>query len=71
MTIVNQIKDEVKNKLISLKIDCVTRLSRSIMGVNIQYKKHGKVRLATIAMKEIHVKHTSANLKILVYLNVV
>jgi len=63
----NQIKDDVKSKLISLKIDCVKRHSRSIMGVNIQYIKKNKVFLATLAMKEIHVQHTSANLKTLVY----
>lgn len=43
--IMNQIKDDVKNNLISLKIDCVKRHSRSIMGVNIQFIKNNKVCL--------------------------
>lgn len=67
----NQIKDDVKNNLISLKIDCVKRHSRSIMGVNIQFIKNNKVCLATLAMKEIHEQHTSENLKTLVCLTVI
>ncbi|KAL5246026.1 hypothetical protein ACI65C_013434 [Semiaphis heraclei] len=61
--IVSQIKSDVKNQLISLKIDCVKRHHRSILGVNIQYIKDGKICLSTLAMVEMHEKHTSANLK--------
>ncbi|KAF0718472.1 Uncharacterized protein FWK35_00024860 [Aphis craccivora] len=52
-SIISEITDDVKNKLISLKIDCVKRHFRSIMGVNIQYIKYGKVCLATLAMREL------------------
>jgi len=66
-TIISEINDDVKNNSISLKIDCDKRHFRSIMGVNIQYIKNGKVCLATLAMRELNEQHTSENLKILVF----
>lgn len=66
--IVSQIKTDVKNRLISLKVDCVKRHHRSILGVNIQYSKDGKICLSTLAMVEMHEKHTAVNLKKMVYL---
>lgn len=66
-TIISEITNDIKYNLISLKIDCVKRHNRSIMGVNIQYVKNGKVCLATLAMKEVHEQHTADNLKKLVY----
>ncbi|XP_060859859.1 uncharacterized protein LOC132937046 [Metopolophium dirhodum] len=62
-TIIKEITNDVNNKLISLKIDCVKRHNRSIMGVNIQYVKNGRVCLATLAMKEVHEQHTADNFK--------
>lgn len=35
--IVHQIKKEIINRPLSLKMDCVTRLNRSLIGINIQY----------------------------------
>lgn len=35
--IIKTIKADIDRKLISIKVDCVTRLNRSIIGVNIQY----------------------------------
>lgn len=61
--IVSDIKNDVKNQLICLKIDCVKRHHRSILGVNIQYTKDGKICLSTLAMIEMHEKHTAVNLK--------
>lgn len=61
--IVSSIKTDVKNQLVSLKIDCVKRHHRSILGVNIQYTKDGKICLSTLAMVEMHEKHTAVNLK--------
>jgi len=66
-TIISEITNDVKYKLISLKIDCVKRHNRSIIGVNIQYVKNGKVCLATLAMKEVREQHTADNLKKLVH----
>jgi len=37
--IVKNIKYDVIGNLISIKVDCVTRLNRSILGVNVQYIK--------------------------------
>lgn len=72
--IVSRIKTDVKNQLVSLKIDCVKCHHRSILGVNIQYTKDGKICLSTLAMVEMHEKHSAVNLKkmvILIYLLVI
>ncbi|KAL5234480.1 hypothetical protein ACI65C_001890 [Semiaphis heraclei] len=67
-TIINEITENIKNSLVSLKIDCVKRHNRSIMGVNIQFIKNMNVCLATLAMREINEQHTAQNLKKMVYL---
>ena len=36
-SIKKEIKTELKNKLFSLKIDSVSRLNRSVLGINVQY----------------------------------
>jgi len=41
----------------------VKRHHRSILGINIQYTKDGKICLSTLAMIEIHEKHIAVNLK--------
>jgi len=64
--IVDKIKSDIKNQLISLKIDCVKRHSRSIMGVNVQYIKDTELCLYTIGMVEVKEQHSSENLKKLV-----
>jgi len=64
--IIDKIKSDIKNQLISLKIDCVKRHSRSIMGVNVQYIKDSKLCLFTLAMIEVNEQHTADNLKKLV-----
>lgn len=61
-TIISEIVDDVKNILISLKIDCVKRHYRCIMGVNIQYIKNGRVCFANLAMREVNEQHTADNL---------
>lgn len=67
-TIINEITENIKNSLVSLKIDCVKRHNRSIMGVNTQFIKNMNVCLATLAMREINEQHTAQNLKKMVYL---
>jgi len=64
--IIDKIKSDIVNELISLKIDCVKRHSRSIMGVNVQYIKDNELCLYSIAMVEINQQHTAENLKKLV-----
>lgn len=43
-----QIKEDVKNKFISLKIDGVSRYQKIILGINIQYIKDNKICVKTI-----------------------
>lgn len=47
---------------ISIKVDCVSRLERSIIGINAQYIENGCIKIKTLAMKEIFVKHSGLNL---------
>ena len=54
-----QIKNEVKNEFISLKMDVVTRLSRSILGVNVQYVKNNELKIKTIGIKKLCSRHTA------------
>ncbi|KAE9525644.1 hypothetical protein AGLY_014171 [Aphis glycines] len=61
--ITTEIKSDITNQLISLKIDCVKRHSRSIMGVNVQYIKDNKLCFYTIGMVEVNEQHTAENLK--------
>ena len=48
-----EIKEDIPEKFISLKIDIATRMDRAILGINIQLIKNGKLTLRTIAMKEL------------------
>ena len=59
----NDIKTDIQNKFISLKIDSATRLNRSILGVNAQYIKDGKPILRSLAMKEMTQRHISEYIK--------
>lgn len=62
-SLIKTIKSDIDNKLISVKVDCVTRLNRSIIGVNIQYFKDNELNIKTIGMTELHNRHTSEYLK--------
>lgn len=59
----SEIIDDVKNKFVSLKVDGVTRHSKSLLGVNIQYIKNGKIVVKTLAMKELTEKHAADYIK--------
>lgn len=61
--IIEEITNTVKNQLISLKLDCVKRHNRCIMGVNVQFINEGQLQLKTLAMVEINEQNTSENLK--------
>lgn len=58
------IQNEVKNQMISLKVDLATRLGRSILGINIQFFSmiENKVVIRTIGMIEITKKHSAENI---------
>lgn len=52
------IREEIDGKMVSIKIDGVTRQGRSIMGVNIQFVMNGEIQVRTLAMKTIEQAHT-------------
>lgn len=56
--------DEVKNKIVCLKMDSATKYDRSILGINLQYLVGPKIVIRTIAMIEVTKQHTAENLKI-------
>lgn len=58
--IINTIKKDI---IISLKMDCCTRLNRGIIGINIQYHKKNKLVIRTLAMSNLEERHTSDYLK--------
>lgn len=58
MELKKQISNEIQNKLISLKIDAVTRLNRSFLGLNIQYITNECIQLRTIGLVELTESHT-------------
>ncbi|KAG0437735.1 hypothetical protein HPB47_017308, partial [Ixodes persulcatus] len=58
-----EIRQQVKGRLISLKVDCVTRMDRSMLGVNLQFVSDGKIVLRTFAIKELKEGHTASYLQ--------
>lgn len=54
-----RIKFETKNEIIALMVDGASRNGRSFLGVTIQYRYDGKLRLATLAMHELKKAHTA------------
>jgi len=62
------LRKEIEGKLVCIKLDCCTRLDRSILGINCQFiNDRGQICLRTLSMREIFVRHTSVNLKDIVY----
>ncbi|CAG9820729.1 unnamed protein product [Phaedon cochleariae] len=61
-----KIIEEVTNCMVSVKVDGVTRIDRSFLGINIQYIKNGQIVLRTLALKKITNQHTGANLKTMI-----
>lgn len=58
----DQIKSEVKGKIISVMVDSATRNRRSIFGINIQYRHNGTLKVVTLAMCELKESHTAKHL---------
>lgn len=54
---------DVRNRMISLKVDAATRIGRSFLGINIQFIKDGTIHLRTLAVRELKEKHTAIYLK--------
>ena len=61
-----QIKLEMKNKMLSIKLDIATKMNRSMLGVNVQYIYQSKLCLRTLAVKEMKFSHTSFYIRDLV-----
>ena len=59
----DQIKNEMKKRMICLKVDCAKRLSRSTLRINAQYVNDGKVILRTLSTYELKNRQTGATLK--------
>jgi hypothetical protein len=54
-----QISNEVRGRLILMKLDGASRHDRSVLGINIQFIKDGSICLRTLALYEMQEKHTS------------
>ena len=64
----NYIKNSIKNKLISIQLDCCTRLSRSFLGVNLSFlgtniNDENETYIITLGVIEVTKQHTAVNLK--------
>lgn len=62
-SIKEKIKKEMNGRLISLKIDAVTRHSRSLLGINVQFASESKMVTYTLAVKELKECHTGVYIK--------
>lgn len=58
-----KIRNEVKGKLVCLKLDTATRMNRKILCINIQYTHNGSTQLRMIGLIETFESHTSSYLK--------
>lgn len=60
-----QIKKEVKKRMVSLKLDIGSRFDKSVLGVNIQFysKVECKIVVRTLGMIELEGKHTAQALE--------
>ncbi|CAG7730878.1 unnamed protein product [Allacma fusca] len=56
------LKSILKNKLLSLKLDIASRHYRSFLAINVQYCHKDKLCVSTLAVKELHDRHTSDNI---------
>lgn len=54
-----QLKMEMKGRIVSVMVDGATRNGRSIFGINAQYKINGRLKLATLSMRELNESHTA------------
>ena len=57
-----KIPTEVKNRVLSLMVDIVTKRGRSILGFSVQYVLNGKHTVRSIGMIELYESHTGVYL---------
>lgn len=53
---------EMRNKPVCLMVDIASRYKRSILGVNVAYKKNEKIIVRTIGMQVLRCTHTANNI---------
>lgn len=73
LKIVAEISDDMKHKMVSLKVDGVSRHNKSFLGVNVQYMHKDKLtlKIKTMAIFELVERHFSKYLKDTVrYINI-
>jgi hypothetical protein len=60
-----KIAGEVKNKLVSIKLDIASRMNRSVLGVNVQFfcQSRKKIIVRTLGIIELRRSHTAVYLK--------
>ncbi len=61
-----KLKSELKNQFVCLKVDCAKRLSRSILGINVQFIQNDKLVLRTLSTYELKDRQTGATLKAMI-----
>lgn len=54
----NSIKNQTKNKCISMSIDGVSKNNRSILGIYVQFIHEGSYKIRCIGMKPLNQRHT-------------
>jgi hypothetical protein len=59
-----RIRLNVKNQLVSIKVDGATRQDRSIFGISCQYRKNGQIKLHTLGMITLKGPHSSTGLNL-------
>lgn len=60
--IMNQIKEEVKYKFVSLMVDTASKFQRSILGISIQYMLGSTITVRTIGMINLTASHTAQHI---------
>ncbi|KAG4074606.1 hypothetical protein HA402_004477 [Bradysia odoriphaga] len=67
--VMNEIKDVLRNRIFSLKIDSATRHNRRVICLNAQIVISGVIKIFTLAMSEMQInsgRHTGKNIKLFV-----
>lgn len=59
----NVLKKTLANMMFSLKADCVTRLDRSFIGINVQFTFKGEVMIVTLGTVQLLNNHTGLYLR--------
>lgn len=57
--IIEQIKVEAKNKMVSLMVDIATKNNKSLIGISLQYIVRGNILVRSIGMIEMKESHTA------------